>query len=319
MKKFFAIIALILIFNHCSKPVKIEIPDNPIIVVKSYITANDTLRVRVSRSFSSIATDIYLDYQSEYEHGPLDTNKIYLRKAEVKLYKENQFIENLTYTKNGYFIAQHFPKEESEYELKISCEGYESVSAKARIPKAATIENIQLSFVSSQDYSALYKGKLQFHFSEGKNILIFSALDSVTFVEEDNEFQYRYDQLNIGDRLEEGYPTSNNTMDGGFYLEIDSETGQSKSKDFLLMHYKKDNVNVDTIHFIGILKNVTDDYLKLKLSVQKYYDNGGSGFGNPFSSPIQIYSNIEGGLGIFTGISVDTLRLQFIFDNSKEN
>ena len=48
-----------------------------------------------------------------------------------------------------------------------------------------------------------------------------------------------------------------------------------------------------------------EDYFKYKLSLEKYQETAG----DPFAQPVQVYSNVENGFGIFGGYSVyrDTL------------
>jgi len=49
----------------------------------------------------------------------------------------------------------------------------------------------------------------------------------------------------------------------------------------------------------------TEEYYLYKLTLQNFYENNG----NPFAQPVQIYSNIEGGLGIFAGYSFDQVNI----------
>jgi hypothetical protein len=318
MRKILIILFIIVSLSYCTKPVKIEIPDNPLIVVHAYLIANDTLRVRVSRSFSSISTEIYTFYKNQSDHGPLDTNKIFLRNADVKLYKDGVFAEKLRYTKNGFFIAEDFPESGHEYEIRIKADQMEGVRAKTQVPAIAEMENIEFSYINTQNNTHYYKGEVTYHCPQGSDMLIFSLFESLVFIDDNGEEQSYESNLNVGDHLEGGNITSSEDLYGGFYITVNSTEEHTESTNFFLSRYGSEQNNIDTVNLVAVLNSVSKEYIHFKTSLSKYYENG-TNFGNPFNTPIQIYSNIEGGIGIFTGISADTLREQIIFDHSQKN
>jgi hypothetical protein len=56
----------------------------------------------------------------------------------------------------------------------------------------------------------------------------------------------------------------------------------------------------DSTIIVVSLMSLSEDYFKYKLSLEKYQETAG----DPFAQPVQVYSNVENGFGIFGGYSV---------------
>jgi hypothetical protein len=58
--------------------------------------------------------------------------------------------------------------------------------------------------------------------------------------------------------------------------------------------------STDSTIVVVSLMSLSEDYFKYKLSLEKYQETAG----DPFAQPVQVYSNVENGFGIFGGYSV---------------
>jgi len=59
------------------------------------------------------------------------------------------------------------------------------------------------------------------------------------------------------------------------------------------------------LEVVVALRNVTREYFLYKTSLEKYFEKEG----NPFAEPVNVFTNIENGLGIFTGFAQTSFRI----------
>ncbi len=311
-KSLFLLIPVFLLLN-CTKPVNIDIEDEPLVVIQGFLFDGQTAQVRISRSFNILSTEMY-NYDNEFGGENIDTNIVFLRNAEVKWYEDGQFVENMNYLKNGYFAGQHTVAQGHTYRVEVKAAGFPTASGTALIPVPVQLDSMELAFMTSLDYQHFYKGKFYFQVPPGKHFLAFSISGLSFSADPDGNIDTIESRYRIGQRIEEQSLNSDHPMDGGFYIEYETDTPQHIVLDFILTEYGETLNSGDTAMLSALVKNVPEDYIKLRTSLQNYDENGG-GFGNPFNSPVQIYNNIDGGLGIFTGLSADTLLFPFVFIN----
>lgn len=59
------------------------------------------------------------------------------------------------------------------------------------------------------------------------------------------------------------------------------------------------------VKVVVALRNVTREYFLYKTSLEKYFEIEG----NPFAEPVNVFTNVENGLGIFTGFAQSSYRI----------
>ena len=307
-------VALILIISACEKKLDIDIPEGEKhIVVNGIINTDSILTVSVSKS-----------------QNILDNDDIsFLTEADVKLYRNDIFVQNLIHIDLGVYISTVVPDIGVNYKINVDYDNLKSVNADmilhnpVEIVSVDTIVEVHTNengeFGSYQEYEIHYKIKIED--DENTNDYYFLALSLIqpfyeydeyglpTFVgyEETNEY------FNTNDPV---FRDNNNefTLDGMFGCVFTDE----------LFNGTQYTVNISTAYFFDGFAGKLDgeEYLiKVKLltvneDIYRYitsYNLNQQTKYDPFAQPVQIYSNIENGLGLFSGYTmyVDSLILDF--------
>ncbi len=309
---FYSIILLFIV--SCQK--EINIPDTGRkIVINGLINTNDTLAVHISKS-------LYIGDSTKL----LTTDS--LTDATVIIYENNQLSDTLTYQKNktyglntdrlvNYKGNYLVPKSGKEYKLMIKYAGYPDVYSTTRIPNIVKIEKVDTSVVT-----------LSGTFEEWQcNI---SLICDIQFTDTENEENYYLfnvyrsfdDNDAVGIELICNDPVveeelRKGTMQFGLAFSDKTINGKTYRLRIILeganigMPFCDDNYpfppHKTSIYFR--LYSIPKEYFKYIQTLNLFYKN----YNNPLAEPTQVYSNIEGGYGIFAGaaISVDSLVFKY--------
>lgn len=287
MKKNIAIIiALSLLIWSCEK--KIELDESEIksrIVVNSLFEANDTMRLSLGESRNIL-----------FNNGGLLPN-ILTGKAEL-FDASGQSIGNFLHEGEGsYYLPNFTPISDEEYELKIENLGFETVTSKSTIPKAVSI--IKIDTVRIADYMNISITFKDNSTQENYYSIAIVAKEKGYFESEPGVFEtYYYDNgwvctkdINtFGSADVEGDICSDNSL----LIADDNFNGSEYT--YTIKKYLDESS--DTI--IVNLKSVSADLYKYRTTLHTYNEVQG----NPFGEPVQVFSNIINGFGIFAGQSV---------------
>ena len=113
--------------------------------------------------------------------------------------------------------------------------------------------------------------------------------------------QKNYYKIISGDRYYDGIIIDSTFSIHDFSYTDDSNLdGQTIVKEVYV--YPVSNPTISKYELI--LYHVTPEFYKYHISLQNYYNSGG-----PFAEPVQIFSNIEGGLGVFAGFNAYQITL----------
>jgi hypothetical protein len=301
----------------CSKPVKLNLEEPPRIVIRSLLSPGNTIEVNVSRSFSPLINnqELYIpDPNCQGCYLGIDTQKIIIKGAKVEMFEDGTLLEQLSYTNAGNYRSQYVANANHDYELKVSAEDYMPIHAETTVPRTVEMDTILFSLLSQVDQKRTYKATITYEGEEGFNRYMFSAY-SVYY--EPGYQDGSYYSLYIGDRLEAGDIGSSSNIRNVIYWE-ETNDGQMKEKDLYFSYYDYDeSINDtlssgnDTLVFIGVFQNVNKSYYLTRKTITKYEESDYD-FGSFFTEPVQLYNNIEGGLGSFSAYSSDTLRIDIL-------
>ncbi len=310
------LITLILttILSSCRKKLDIKIPKGKEHIVVNGINTNDSLiKINISKS-----QDI------------LNNDKIEsLTNATVKLYNEDIFIENLTHTENGYYLSTFTPKIGEQYKISVSSGELKTVKAKMQLNEPVKITSIDTTVeylennndfgFTSLQYKIHYKIKL--NDEPNKKNYYFLAL-SATIPRYDYD---EYPPVLIGYFDESTYFDTNDiifnnenvdfTVNGIYGKAFTDELfdGKQYTIDITSTHYKenfddgKDYNNWQVkVKLLTISEDIYNYIVSFNLNQQTEYD--------PFAQPVQIYTNVEDGLGLFSAYTttIDSLSLDFM-------
>jgi len=287
----FISICLFLIYS-CEKIIDIDIPERERkVVLNSLITPDSLVEIHLSESESILKAGFSMDI---------------IENATVQLYENNSFVTRLLYTGEGCYVSSDFyPREENPYRVEVSVPGKDPVSSSVLIPDPVKIISIdtniviidkewaelqvRLKFVDPKEIENYYIVKAKAYGKEPENPALFGPMN--VYLESESPIISQYG------KPEGGLVFSDKLIDGSTH---------ELSFDLYFYPYGSDSLST-LIHFY--LQSISESYYYYVVSkaMQEELTD------NPFAEPVQVYNNIEGGLGIFGAYSssVDSFRLYF--------
>jgi len=289
----------------------------PMLVLNSFVTPDSVVKVLLTRS------KFFLD-----NYTKSDT----IINAEVKLFVNDIFVEKLNPGTNGYYTGTYFPKENDMLKFVANSSQLGEVTATTNIvPKQAIIgidsSSVSLGVYPQVQYSSYNGGPfiadttgysystgldLRIRFKDAPNVknyyrLVLKAKSYYTdgkVVE--NTVNSSSDDLVFGsnntDILGEMssyylYNEFNDQLFDGKTYELKTRAYFQKTKSIIKPNTSKPTtIGVDTItrqELIVVLQSISESYYHYLKTIAA--NQSGEDF---FSEPVQIYSNIQNGLGI---------------------
>ena len=301
MKKLFFLLSVSLIYISCEKVIPFEGDVNtPKLVINSVFESDSTFKVHVSSSRSVIDT-------SSFEN--IDDAVVTIKDG------NGNVIEVLNHVVNGFYKGLVLPEENTTYILEVNHPNYAKITASDSLPSPIIINSVDTSTILDPINGNRLRISMNFD-DPGNNqnyylletysvneYLIVENLDTVEYeldttkqfmVLTDEVFQnggspWR-DQGLFNDLLFNG---QNKTLE----IEIPNENW-SGSEDGYDWSYK-------TLTLRLYLHNITISYYYYRTSLELFQNASG----NPFAQPVQVYSNIENGFGVFAGSQISFFDL----------
>ncbi|RCL74489.1 MAG: DUF4249 domain-containing protein [Flavobacteriales bacterium] len=302
MKNLFPIILILsaLTLSNCTKEIDFAEQDiAPRIVVNSLFTNDSVWSAHISRSV-----------------GVLDnTSYTTIDDASVNIFDENaNLITTLTHQGNGLYTSPTgvSPLPNQSYTLEASAGGYQSVNATNFIPPAVPIYQLDtVTSTNSNDETIL---EATITFQDPPNVSNYYMLevlvkgtweswegDSVEFRE---PLEISCDDINV--------ETVNRFNFGGFentylYLMLKDQNfdGENYALTFSVINYAE----LKEMELFGEIRlvNTSEAYFNYLTSFNMYQRT----INNPFATPVQVYSNVNNGMGIFAGGTLTSWDVEF--------
>jgi hypothetical protein len=218
--------------------------------------------------------------------------------AFVVVYENDQPIDTMAHVENGKYESDFGkPFAGKEYSIRVQAEDYGIASAQSHIPNVTQIENVTV--IEPDPGSTDYKTKITVAFTDNVNEENFYQLKVFTHHEYLGEdFQIVYNSQSVGLSVDD--PSEN--------VEVEDWRAGVLLKD-VLFNGKKREVSMITHYpsggnFLVELRTLSKDLYDYQItrSLQEISN------GDPLSQPINVYSNINNGFGIFAGYAVSKLE-----------
>lgn len=300
MRKFSIILFVFLFVYSCEIVVDLDVtPHESLLVVNSVINSSkDSLFAYVS-----------------YSQGSFDTGSVaYLNDAVVNIYEDNVFLGAMSYlsipqnsnefdlptdTIYKYYLP-YSPMAESLYSLQVSHPNYQDVEAHTLLPKTVPFSIDTLLVLGEMDYQSDIRLQLSFEDLEEENfyrLRVFTAKNQYNYYS-----QFETSDVSIVSNIG---PGENSTFFGSDAL-FDDELFNGEKKTITLDFLVYGDSSSD--HLLE-LSSISKDYFLYLRSLNLYFNN------NNFSiipgEPVQVYSNIENGLGIMGSISYNSVDINY--------
>lgn len=243
-------------------------------------------------------------------HGSLSLSqsiseeKIFVKidNASIELKKEGQVVGKLQNTGNGIYSLDIKPWSGSLYEITIKADGFPELCASTFVPKKPLV-TYQLDnpvlHASGQSFAyTSYRNTISIHDTAGVNRYWLYRLSEhpsmgltlSAFIDVNSPLVDDFNKV-----IDSTFPL-------GYYYDYSYLRINDTSKDGLELTFSTTNYNKDVLFFMDADEHY-DKYLKSTIK-QKMNNND-----LLFNEPVQIYSNIENGLGIFGSAAITSFKL----------
>ena len=303
-------LAAIILMTACDKmkkEISLNISDSEKhIVINGILNTDSLIKVRISQS-----------------QNILDDSDIkYLTSADIKLYEDNNFIEYLYHTDTGVYISTIRPEIGKKYKLTVDYDNMKTAIATTTLKAPNKIIKVDTSMQigysgyyneetdeyiedeSIQNYDISFKVKIQDDTETENYYFIALAVMQPEYTYDAPPVFIGYKEytevFNTNDVVLKNY-NQEYTLDGirGMVFSDEKFNGTHYSLNFNSTIYdsgleKKPIIKVK-------LLTVPKDVYQFILTRNKNQETDG----DPFSQPVQIFTNIENGLGIFSYYTMD--------------
>lgn len=295
MKGTLKVIWVALSIMSCETVVDIDIPlEKPKLVVNSVFSPDSVWQVQISRS-RHILNDLPFPKVED---------------AQVRVYDSNDdLVATLVHKGGGVYRDDTSPSSGSSYTLKVETATESNTFAISQIPVVVPITSVEVELDTSGFQFNYQEVEMTVNFSDPqteKNYYLLKVLQEGYYID------YRTkDTVNFRSEI------SFTPVDPAYENDYDSRTGMlfndnlfnGKDYGFLVkinpFFLKPDNefgaTRVDVILF-----SVSEEYYQYftTKNLQDYTS------GDPFAQPVQVFTNVENGLGIFAGYDKSIFRLK---------
>ena len=266
----------------------------PKLVVNSLFDAENAWNVHISRSISVLE----------------DSALSVVENASVQIKDDQEnIIETLEFDTDGRYTGNLYPQVGQNYKIEVAAPGFNSVSAQNNLPSPITILNVDTltTLVSGEE-----RLEMSVTFDDPASVSNYYLIGVHIggWFEEENwngTVDSVFRDYNIPILLED--PTFENYGNDrwenkGIFTDLTFD-GQSKTIDIAINTYEIEE-KVEELDFFEIrIFNVT----RAAYLYNKSYDLYLNASGNPFAQPIQVYSNVNGGFGLFAGSQLNVFSI----------
>lgn len=303
----FTLIASVFALTGCDKDLEYDVPTSPPqLVVNSVFTADSLFQIEVSNSASpGQGSQIQALLDCEIE---LKQNDKLIKDLELKTKTEMVMINGEPQDVVRYYYGTETTLAEVglEYEIEVSHSDYKTATSSGFVPYPADIQWLNLTNNDIIDVDGKAYRKLVFQLQNNSPQKGYFAIQvlygkdgdrrKIEFFANDPIFNENQIFDEEDRQLAQGKIYDTNQ---GIFFSSESFTGQTHSFDiFVESHY----LDPDYEFEVRIL-TFTRELYEYSTALQRQQ----SVSGNPFAEPVQVYSNVSNGFGIFNGYSLSVL------------
>ncbi len=309
---FYALVSSVLLYVSCQKELEINYPDiEPKLVVNCLFTPDSTFSVRVGQMLSLNDT----------------VTSFIINDAQCKIWENGIFAEDLLYTNNGFYVSRNIKaKTGNMYQIEISHPNFETVTATDTIPEPVEVSELYF------EHNTLYDPLDENYFHD------------VNIRFQDNVAKQNYYELKLlvkeGPEEDDWRQTSNVLLTKTNDLTllntglIDYQPASIPFSDklfngqnyFLSTYYKlsfggsyNGEIRYNTHDLIVSFNAVSYQYYQYSRKMIMHLRNQESDILEGIGDPVQIYSNIENGYGIFAAYNPNINTLHHVHSWKKDN
>ncbi len=314
MKHFVFYIPIMFILA-CTKEVEIDLPKQP----KKMVV------------YSSLSPLVFplpkeLNLKLTYSKEISDSTNNMIKDALVLYYINNQLIDTVEFVDSlgVYPLVKNmsdYPITGDKCAIKIIKNGFESIYAETVIPTKVTIkDSILIDQIAYIDELGFAHSKASLTFTDPADEVNYYEIAVTQTYASNSDNPDHYFELKTNDEI----ITSQSYYPSAFSLELkypkyllftdESFNGEEHTVDFF---YEPPQASEEYLYILGHylsfhLRNVSEDYYKYKTSLIQSKNNNTEDVLYGMGEPINVYSNIENGYGIFGAYNYDLQSFHFV-------
>ena len=267
------------ILSSCDEQLVVDSNELPKLVLNGLLTIDDTIKVELSKT-----RDLFNEFDG------ID----WVRNADVYLTADNSVAELLVYKGNGvYSSTSKIAENGGVYSIEVNHAVYNNIKATAEMPEP-TIGEVNFTGTDSN-------GNKNFELNivnnnNAENYFIWEMIERQNGVERNIEI-ISFDSKTDNILPDETQNQEKIFLQGSDLIQIDDVTSG-----FSTSGIEEDEFTNIEIH----LNTVNEDMYKYYRSLELYRNSS-----KKFINPVEIYSNVENGLGIFGAVSYNVIPVTF--------
>ena len=287
-------IASFTVLFGCETVIDVELPPHePRLVANGFFTQDSTWDVRVSESIS-YATD---------GRAPSVTD------ATVEIWRDNNLLYTLDNIGGGRYRSAQQPEPETAYTIRIAAPGLDGIEGTSLIPPAGAIESVsarfkgnQVSFESEIDFTVTIQDRPDSDDYYNIRVIAVGEREEAELEDGRNYAAWRdssYTSIFTRDLAltEDPLETERLNFFNDAFFTDELFQGRSYDLKFSIFPVIVDKLPIDACRYYVQLLTVSEEFYfyQLTASQQRGTDQ------DPFSEPVDVYSNLTSGFGIFAG------------------
>ena len=301
MKKTYLLLIIALTYISCEKVIPFEGDVTiPKLVINSIFQSDSTFKVHVSSSRSVLDTDSFQN----------------ITDAVVNINDGNgNIIETLNHQENGFYVGQTFPQENQTYTLQVTHPNYVNITSMDSLPLSIVINSVDTSTIVDPINGDRLQITMNFEdpgSSQNFYLIETYSINEYLVIKNSDTSEYELDTAKQYMVLtDEVFQNGGSPWrEQGLFNDL-LFNGQNKALELEIPYENLSgneagyNWSYKTLGVRVYLHNISRSYYYFRTSLELYQ----SASGNPFAQPVQVYSNIENGFGVFAGSQISYFDL----------
>ncbi|GEM_PF-2503198 len=314
--RIYILVFLLTFFSSCNRKIDFDFPDvEPAIVINSIITPESPISVNIS-AVMPIAEDSYTVVYDTVAIGTIYSlhvpkPKYCIEDASVLIYEDGVLLCSLEYTEDGYYISDKYPKVGSTYTLIVNAPGYKECKATTTLYNMPVLSNMSFRDTVSVDQEGYPLSKLSFTITDNDPNCNFYEM-SCRAVSDKYNVEYDWVYFNKSRNTDKVLTQSESLPFNDRVLLFTDKYFSNSSYNLDVIYSYMTYVAMAKYDLEITVKAISESYYEYRRSriMQDYQEEGlfeNLANGETLSSiPVDIYSNIENGYGIFASYSTMT-------------
>ena len=299
MNKYIIYTLILSLFISCELVVDIDLPEfKPSLVINGTISPANTM----------VYFDLSQDKDILNDSWEFET----VSNADISLFQGSTLVGKLSEFEPGKYSLEYLGEVGKSYTIKAEKNGYQPIEATTTVPKELPILEVKTASIQVSEYGER-KCRLTFEIDDKLGLDYYDVKLLVFYSYQDSYYDMDKDTVVYGEVVE-GWTEDYFDFVGADFdeFEVGSDNHQfsdelfdGRRKEFQIEFYSYQNYyyegdgtgkeSSDTLKYILMARKLDEDYYKYlkSSSVQDYMGD------SPFTEPVQVYSNIKNGYGIF--------------------